>query len=89
MLHKKRSRCNEKARHHNQRVRPAHRNQSKACAAARTEHSPHPRKEPVKEELKPTQCCAYPSSGLGSGRCRPAFRGNCGVGSELACPPVE
>ena len=89
MLHKKRSRCNEKARHHNQRVRPAHRNQSKACAAARTEHSPHPRKERVKEELKPTQCCAYPSSGLSSGRCRPALTGICGVGSELACPPVD
>ena len=27
-LHNKGSRCNEKARHHKQRVRPAHRNQS-------------------------------------------------------------
>ena len=51
--------------------------------------TPHPRKEPGKEELKPTQCSAYPSSGLSSGRCRPAFRGNCRAGGELACPPVD
>ena len=34
MLHSKRSRCNEKARHHNQRMRPAHQQESWLLEAA-------------------------------------------------------
>ena len=88
-LHSKRSRCNEKARHHNQSA-PTHRNRSTPAQQQGSSTAPTQEKSLWKNSWSPCSALTTrPVSGLSSGRCRPAFRGNCGVGSELACPPVE
>ncbi|CAI9150480.1 unnamed protein product [Rangifer tarandus platyrhynchus] len=51
--HDRRSRCEEKAVHRNQSARPAHRSQSKARAAARTQHSPTQEKSLCKNSRSP------------------------------------
>ncbi|CAN0549723.1 unnamed protein product [Rangifer tarandus platyrhynchus] len=56
--HDRRSCCGEKAVHRNERVRPALRNQSKACEAARTQHSPTQEKSLCKKSRSPL--CVVP-----------------------------
>ena len=72
------------------RVLPTHRNRSTPAQQQGPSTAPTQEKSLWKNSWSPRSAVpTRPVSGLSSGRCRPALTGICGVGSELACPPVD
>ena len=88
MLHNKGSRCNGKARHHNQRVRPLTATRAHLCSSKDLVWPP-PKKRACERTAEAHAVLCVPVQWPEQWALQASLQGNCGVGSELACPPVH
>ena len=87
-LHNKRSCCNEKARHHNQSA-PRSPQPEQTCAAARTQHSPPPKKRACERTAEAHTVLCLPVQWPEQWALQASLQGDLRSRQWTRCPPVD